>query len=127
LKLLPKTSPDLPATLLTVSPGKAYAPDTHAPVPASPILTSLHFFIEVLQRPVESGLTAPIRLDNTSGDITPPGGGIIDSVNGDSSFHPVGDGIPNNAPGEHVFHRAEVKLSFPCLDSSHRRNTPIEE
>ena len=60
-----------------------------------------------------SKLTSPVRVDDASGDIPAPCNGVIDCVDGDSGFHPVRDGIPNNPPGEHVFDRTQVKLSFP--------------
>ena len=60
-----------------------------------------------------SKLTSSVRVDHESGDIPAPGDGVTDCVDGDSGFHPVRDGIPNNPPGEHVFERTQVKLSFP--------------
>ena len=71
----------------------------------------------ILQRSEEfsaSKLASPVRVDDTSGDVTPSCDGIIDRIDGDSGFHPVGDGILHNPTREHVFDCTEVKLSFPA-------------
>jgi hypothetical protein len=59
-----------------------------------------------------SKLTAPIRVNNTPGDIPAPCDSIIDRVDGDVGCYPPRYRIADNTFIPHVFHRAEVKLSF---------------
>ncbi len=52
-------------------------------------------------------------MDDAPGDIPASCDSVTEGINGEAGFHPVSNGISNNAPGEHVFDCAEVKLPFP--------------
>jgi hypothetical protein len=60
-----------------------------------------------------SKLAAPIRVNDASGDVAAPGGGIIYCINRDSGFHPLRHRIPDNAFIPDILDSTQVKLPFP--------------
>lgn len=68
-------------------------------------------------------LVSPVRVDHAASDVPATCDGAGDRVNGQTSLHPVTDGVPHDPVAEHIFDRAEVEPSLTGLDSSNLRNT----
>ena len=69
----------------------------------------------MLRRPVDSALTAVVRMQHRAGEATPVAhhGGDVEGVGAQPGAHVVGQRPPELAAGEHVEDRAQIE---PALD-----------